>query len=166
MDKKKNVENYIFTEKWKKNKKKIENYRNNYLSDEQSEGFENFAKFCFRLGLLDGIKLLEELKNDSNEDEFFYDEYGDFEEYLETKRINKLLENEEYNELRKEETKIRKKYPNIVETIEGETTLHNLNTEEQTALSELIQIKWQMFNLEKKELYIMGMKEMINILYR
>lgn len=166
MDEKKKVENFIFTEKWRENKKEIENYRNNYLKDEQSEEIENFAKFCFRLGLLDGIKLLEELKSDSSEDEFFYDEYGDFEEYLETKRINKLLENEEYNELRKEETKIRKKYPYIADLIEGEEILHNLDTKEQTALSELIQIKWQMFNLEKKEIYIMGMKEMINILYR
>ena len=36
-----------------------------------------------------------------------------------------MLENEEYNELRKEETKIRKKYPNITELIEGEESSHN-----------------------------------------
>ena len=58
------------------------------------------------------------------------------------------------------------KIPKLIRFIEDKESIDNLTIEEQKSILEMIEIKDKMFNIEKKEIYLMGMKEMINILYR
>ena len=129
--------------------------------------FDYWTKKFFKLGIINGIKLKKEVKEENLKQNGFFDyEYSCFDEYLETKRIDKLRENNEYNQLRKKENELKNKHPKLIRFIEEKEPINNITEEEQKILLEVIENKEKMFNMEKKEIYFMGMKEMINILYR
>lgn len=144
-----------YNEKWKQ-----------YTKKEMDE-LDYWTKKFFKLGIINGIRLKKEIKEENSKQNSFFDyEYSCFDEYLETKRIDKLRENNEYNQLRKKENELKNKYPNLIRFIEEKEPINNITEEEQKILLEVIENKEKMFNMEKKEIYFMGMKKMINILYR
>lgn len=144
-----------YNEKWKK-----------YTKKEMDE-LDYWTKKFFKLGIINGIRLKKEIKEENTEQNGFFNyEYSCFDEYLETKRIDKLRENNEYNQLRKKENELKNKYPKLTRFIEEKEPIDNLAEEERDAILDFIENKSKMFNIEKKEIYLMGMREMINILYR
>ncbi len=144
-----------YNEKWKQ-----------YTKKEMDE-LDYWTKKFFKLGIINGIRLKKEIKEESSKQNGFFNyEYSCFDEYLETKRIDKLRENNEYNQLRKKENELKNKYPKLTRFIEEKEPIDNLTEEEQDAILDFIENKSKMFNIEKKEIYLMGMREMINILYR
>ena len=144
-----------YNEKWKK-----------YTKKEMDE-LDYWTKKFFKLGIINGIRLKKEIREENSKQKGFFDyEYSCFDEYLETKRIDKLRENNEYNQLRKKENELKNEYPKLISFIEEKEQINNITEEEQKILLEFMENKEKMFNMEKKEIYFMGMKEMINILYR
>ena len=158
----------ILDEVWNKQKEELKRQKifSKKNAKKEKDEVENFAKHFFKLGIINGIKFKTDLKECKSDEGFFNYEYSCFDEYLETKRIDKLRENNEYNQLRKKENELKNKYPKLTELIEDEEPISNFTEEEQKAILEMIEINGKMFNIEKKEIYLMGMKEMINILYR
>lgn len=158
----------ILDEVWNKQKEELKKYKNfcDKCTKKEKDEIEKFAKHFFKLGIINGIKFKADLKECENDEGFFNYEYSCFDEYLETKRIDKLRENNEYNQLRKKENELKNKYPKLTIFIEEKKPIDNLTEEEQDAILDFIENKGKMFNIEKKEIYLMGMKEMINILYR
>ncbi len=156
------AENYIPEEKQKEYSEKWKQY-----TKKEMDEFDYWTKKFFKLGIINGIKLKKEVKEESSKQNGFFDyEYSCFDEYLETKRIDNLREDNEYNKLRRKEAELKNKYPKLIRFIEDKESIDNLTIEEQKSILEMIEIKDKMFNIEKKEIYLMGMKEMINILYR
>ena len=157
-----------FTEKYIPEEKKEEyNEKWKQYTKKEMDELDYWTKKFFKLGIINGIKLKKEVKEENSKQNGFFDyEYSCFDEYIETKRIDKLRENNEYNQLRKKENELKNKYPKLISFIEEKEPINNITEEEQKILLEVIENKEKMFNMEKKEIYLMGMKEMINILYR
>lgn len=157
-----------FTEKYIPEEKKEEyNEKWKQYTKKEMDEFDYWTKKFFKLGIINGIRLKKEIKEENTEQNGFFNyEYSCFDEYLETKRIDKLRENNEYNQLRKKENELKNKYPKLISFIEEKEPINNITEEEQKILLEFMENKEKMFNMEKKEIYFMGMKEMINILYR
>lgn len=159
----------ILDEIWEKQKDEIQKYdseRENYTEKEKQK-LEKYIKEFFKLGILTGVKLKNDLKESINNEEGFYEyEYSGFTEYLETTKINNLMNREDYNELRKKQHEIKAKYPKAMELLEDRSIVDKITEDDQKAMLELMEIQDQIHILEEKEIYRMGMKEMSKILYK
>ncbi len=92
--------------------------------------------------------------------ESFYKEYEDmFEEYLENMKGILKNTNEEYRELEQEYHKILKENENLVYIMEGQIDSRNLSNRECNSLSKLIKIYYDMQEIEEKEIFFLGGKE-------
>ena len=124
-------------------------------------------KKFFKLGIVTGVKLKNDLKESIDNEEGFYEyEYICFTDYLETTKINNLMNRESYNELRKKQHEIKSKHPKAMQLLEDRSTVDQITKLDQKAMLELMEIQDQIHILEEKEIYKMGMKEMTKILYK
>ena len=90
----------------------------------------------------------------------FYEEYEDmFEEYLEDVIGNLKNKNEIYKELQSKYSQILNENQNIAWILEGQNEDRQLSNEECKTLFKLIQINFEMKQLEKKEVFFAGGKE-------
>ena len=96
---------------------------------------------------------MSEIKN-------FYEEYEDmFEEYLEDIIGNLKNKNEKYKNLYQEYNNLLSKNKNLNWVLEGQVEGRNLNNHECKMLSKLVQIFYDMKEIESKELFFLGGKE-------
>ena len=92
--------------------------------------------------------------------ESFYTEYEDlFEEYLENIKWNLRNSNEKYCELQREYHKILDRNENLIWVLEGEIKDRNLSNTECFELFKLIQIYYDLKEIEEKEIFFSGGKE-------
>ena len=90
----------------------------------------------------------------------FYKEYEDmFEEYLEDIIGNLKYKNEKYKNLYKEYNNLLSKNKNLNWILEGQVEGRNLNNYECKMLSKLVQIFYDMKEIEAKELFFLGGNE-------
>ena len=96
-----------------------------------------------------------------DETKTFYIEYEDiFEEYLENIKLNLRKTNEKYKELQKEYHKILDENENLTCILEGNIQDRKLSSDECFALSKLVQINYDMKEIEEKEIFFLGCKEL------
>lgn len=92
--------------------------------------------------------------------ETFYNEYEDlFEEFLENIKSNLKNSNEKYLELQREYHKILDKNENITWVLEGNIEGRTLSNTECFELSKLVQIYYELKEIEEKEIFFSGGKE-------
>lgn len=96
---------------------------------------------------------MSEIKN-------FYEEYEDmFEEYLEDIIGNLKNKNEKYKKLYQEYNDLLSKNKNLNWVLEGQIAGRTLNNYECKMLSKLVQIYFDMKEIEAKELFFLGGNE-------
>lgn len=90
----------------------------------------------------------------------FYEEYEDvLGECLEDVKWNLRKNNEKYIELQKQYHEILDKNENLTWVLEGSVNERNLSNVECYDLSKLVQIYFDMHDIEEKEIYFSGCKE-------
>ena len=90
----------------------------------------------------------------------FYKEYEDmFEEYLEDIIGNLKNKNEKYKQLQEQYYELLRKNKNLNWVLEGQNEGRNLNNYECKMLSKLVQIFYNMNEIEAKELFFLGGNE-------
>lgn len=136
--------------------KKFEEYERAELAE-----YEFWVRKYFKLGIINGIRLKDELNK--SDDTFFSNNSDGFTEYIEDIRYNKIFRNEEYQKIKDEIGKYKEKYPRLITFFEDNTYIENITEEEQKAIFEVMSLIEQMFMLEEKEMFKMGMKEMRNM---
>lgn len=119
----------------------------------------------FKLGVNDGIKLVNELssvkENLKDNDTFFNYSNNGFSEWLEEQKRKYSFKTIEYKELQKKYRIISEKYPNSTEVFENFKPIE-LNKKEISALIELRKIDVEMGDIEKNLCFKLGMKEAIS----
>ncbi len=141
-------------------KQKISEKFDDYDRAELAE-YEFWVRKYFKLGIINGIRLKDELNK--SDDTFFSNNSDGFTEYIEDIRYNKIFRNEEYQKIKDEIGKYKEKYPRLITFFEDNTYIENITEEEQKAIFEVMRLIEQMFMLEEKEMFKMGMKEMRNM---
>ena len=141
-------------------KQKISDKFEEYERAELAE-YEIWVRKYFKLGIINGIRLKEELIKD--DDTFFSNNSDGFTEYIEDIRYNKIFKNEEYQKIKDEIGKYKEKYPRLITFFEDNTYIENITEEEQNAIFEVMSLIEKMFMFEEKEMFKMGMKEMRNM---
>ena len=136
--------------------KKFEEYERAELAE-----YEFWVRKYFKLGIINGIRLKDELNK--SDDTFFSNNSDGFTEYIEDIRYNKIFRNEEYQKIKDEIGRYKEKYPRLITFFEDNTYIENITEEEQKAIFEVMSLIEQMFMLEEKEMFKMGMKEMRNM---
>lgn len=136
-----------------------------YLETKFKE-YEYWTKEYFKLGIINGIRLKNGILNViSNKNQDFLSYYcNGFTEYLETTKIDNIINSKEYKILRKRMTEIKEKYPRVMEFLEDKDIIENPTKEEQKAIFDILDITEEMAILEEKEIFKMGMREMLNII--
>ena len=141
-------------------KQKISGKFEEYEKSELKE-YEFWVRKYFKLGIINGIRLKDELNK--SDDTFFSNNSDGFTEYIEDIRYNRIFKNEEYQKIKDEIGKYKEKYPRLITFFEDNTYIENITEEEQNAIFEVMSLIEQMFMLEEKEMFKMGMKEMRNM---
>lgn len=96
-----------------------------------------------------------------DETKIFYIEYEDmFEEYLENVKLNLRKTNEKYKELQKEYHKILDENENLTWILEENIQDRKLSSDECFLLSKLVQINYDMKEIEEKEIFFLRCKEL------
>ena len=91
----------------------------------------------------------------------FYKECEDmFEEYLEEAKSKLKKENEKYNELQKKLYKILDENENLVWILEDQTENRVLSNRECKSLAKLVEIYFDMQEIEEKEIFFLGGREL------
>ena len=136
----------------------------NYES-ELSKETDFWGFIYFKLGVNDGIKLVNELssvkENLKDNDTFFNYSNNVFSEWLEEQKRKYSFKTIEYKELQKKYRIISEKYPNSTEVFENFKPIE-LNKKEISALIELRKIDVEMGDIEKNLCFKLGMKEAIS----
>ncbi len=120
-------------------------------------------KMFYKLGVYNCTEMKEILLNKiySNEDtKSFFDEYtDDFLDYLETNRMKIVRENTEYKQLEEKVSKIKEENPNVRTFLEEREAVP-LTDVEQNAVLDILEIQGKMDNIEMKEVFKLGGREM------
>lgn len=120
-------------------------------------------KMFYKLGVYNCAEMKEILLNKiySNEDtKSFFDEYtDDFLDYLETNRMKIVRENTEYKQLEEKVSKIKEENPNVRTFLEEREAVP-LTDVEQNAVLDILEIQGKMNNIEMKEVFKLGGREM------
>ena len=134
--------------------------------EKKSEEYEYWTKEYFKLGIINGIRLKNNLFGEisSSKNGFLDYDCNGFTEYLETEKIKSILKIKEYKNLQRRLSEIEEKHPRVREFIEDKDIIENPKKEEQQAIFEIIEIAEEMAILDEKESFKLGMKEMLNIL--
>lgn len=130
---------------------------------EFSKNMYDLNKNYFKLGVVEGVKLnneINQIKNDQNKvDSIFLDKYDDdFLEYLEENKMKNLSKQEKFKKLEKKEKKLKNKYPNISKFLGNKENI-KLSVEEQKAILEILNLYEEKDVLEQKECFKLGFKE-------
>ena len=130
---------------------------------EFSKNMYDLNKNYFKLGVVEGVKLnneINQIKNDQNKvDSIFLDKYDDdFLEYLEENKMKNLSKQEKFKKLEEKEKKLKNKYPNISKFIGNKENI-KLSVEEQKAILEILNLYEEKDVLEQKECFKLGFKE-------
>ena len=130
---------------------------------EFSKNMYDLNKNYFKLGVVEGVKLNNEIKkkkNDQNKvDSIFLDKYDDdFLEYLEENKMKNLSKQEKFKKLEEKEKKLKNKYPNISKFLGNKENI-KLSVEEQKAILEILNLYEEKDVLEQKECFKLGFKE-------
>lgn len=120
-------------------------------------------KMFYKLGVYNCTEMKEILLNkiDSKDNtKTFFDEYtDDFLDYLETNRMKIVRENAEYKQLEDEISKIKAENPNVRTFLEEREAVP-LTDVEQNAVLDILEIQGKMDNIEMKEVFKLGGREM------
>lgn len=120
-------------------------------------------KMFYKLGVYNCTEMKEILLNkiDSKENtKTFFDEYtDDFLDYLEVNRMKIVRENAEYKELENKISKIKADNPNVRTFLEEREAVP-LTDVEQNAVLDILEIQGKMDNIEMKEVFKLGAREM------
>jgi len=120
-------------------------------------------KMFYKLGVYNCTEMKEILLNkiDSKDNtKTFFDEYtDDFLDYLETNRMKIVRENAEYKQLADEISKIKAENPNVRTFLEEREAVP-LTDVEQNAVLDILEIQGKMDNIEMKEVFKLGGREM------
>ena len=126
-------------------------------------------KMFYKLGVYNCTEMKEILLNKiySNEDtKSFFDEYtDDFLDYLETNRMKIVRENTEYKQLEEKVSKIKEENPNVRTFLEEREAVP-LTDVEQNAVLDILEIQGKMDNIEMKEVFKLGGREMFVFIKR
>ena len=130
---------------------------------EFSKNMYDLNKNYFKLGVVEGVKLnneINQIKNDQNKvDSIFLDKYDDdFLEYLEENKMKNLSKQEKFKKLAEKEKKLKNKYPNISKFLGNKENI-KLSVEEQKAILEILNLYEEKDVLEQKECFKLGFKE-------
>lgn len=120
-------------------------------------------KMFYKLGVYNCTEMKEILLNklDSKENtKTFFDEYtDDFLDYLETNRMKIVRENAEYKELENQIKNIKAENPNVRTFLEEREAVP-LTDVEQNSVLDILEIQGKMDNIEMKEVFKLGGREM------
>ena len=119
-------------------------------------------KMFYKLGVYNCTEMKEILlKMDSKDNtKTFFDEYtDDFLDYLETNRMKIVRENAEYKQLEEKVSKIKAENPNVRTFLEEREAV-SLTDVEQNAVLDILEIQGKMDNIEMKEVFKLGGREM------
>lgn len=120
-------------------------------------------KMFYKLGVYNCTEMKEILLNkiDSKDNtKTFFDEYtDDFLDYLETNRMKIVRENAEYKQLEEKVSKIKEENPNVRTFLEEREAVP-LTDVEQNAVLDILEIQGKMDNIEMKEVFKLGGREM------
>lgn len=120
-------------------------------------------KMFYKLGVYNCTEMKEILLNkiDSKENtKTFFDEYtDDFLDYLEINRMKIVRKNAEYKELEDKVSKIKADNPNVRTFLEEREAVP-LTDVEQNAVLDILEIQGKMDNIEMKEVFKLGAREM------
>lgn len=120
-------------------------------------------KMYYKLGVYNCTEMKEILLDKiecKNNQETFFDKYtDDFLNYLEVNRIKIVRENAEYKDLEDEISKIKADNPNVRAFLEDREAVP-LTDVEQNAVLDILEIQDKMDNIEMKETFKLGSREM------
>ncbi|MBQ2937356.1 MAG: hypothetical protein IJE05_00495 [Clostridia bacterium] len=142
---------------------------NGLLKDFETSMFSEMAFWCrkyYKLGFCDSNMLKEETRNFINisnkvERKSFYNDYSDdFFEYIEDYKTNYLMKKKEYREIIKKVRTLKENNPKVEELVE-DGKIEILSLEELKIVQELLKLENQIDIIEQKEIFRLGMKEML-----
>ena len=118
-------------------------------------------KMFYKLGVYNCTEMKGILldKVDKNQKTFFDEYTDDFLDYLETNRMKIVRENAEYKQLADEISKIKAENPNVRIFLEEREAV-SLTDVEQNAVLDILEIQGKMDNIEMKEVFKLGGREM------
>lgn len=120
-------------------------------------------KMFYKLGVYNCTEMKEILLNKTYSKEntkSFFDEYtDDFLDYLETNRMKIVRENAEYKELENQIKNIKEENPNVRTFLEEREAVP-LTDVEQNSVLDILEIQGKMDNIEMKEVFKLGSREM------
>lgn len=120
-------------------------------------------KMYYKLGIYNCTEMKEILLDKiecKNNQETFFDKYtDDFLDYLEVNRIKIVRENAEYKDLEDKISKIKADNPNVRTFLEDREAVP-LTDVEQNAVLDILEIQSKMDNIEMKETFKLGSREM------
>jgi len=118
-------------------------------------------KMFYKLGVYNCTEMKGILldKVDKNQKTFFDEYTDDFLDYLETNRMKIVRENAEYKQLEDEISKIKAENPNVRIFLEEREAV-SLTDVEQNAVLDILEIQGKMDNIEMKEVFKLGGREM------
>lgn len=120
-------------------------------------------KMFYKLGVYNCAEMKEILLNkiySKENTKSFFDEYtDDFLDYLETNRMKIVRENAEYKELENQIKNIKEENPNVRTFLEEREAVP-LTDVEQNSVLDILEIQGKMDNIEMKEVFKLGSREM------
>lgn len=120
-------------------------------------------KMFYKLGFYNCTEmkeiLLDKIESKNNQETFFDKYTDDFLDYLEVNRTKTVRENTEYKELEDEISKIKEDNPNVRTFLEDREAVP-LTDVEQNAVLDILEIQGKMDNIEMKETFKLGGREM------
>lgn len=120
-----------------------------------------WMKQYYKLGLYDAFSLQNIIINTKNDKNTFLNYKNNcLKEYTSIECFKILEKTEEYQKLTKEVEKIKEENPKVRAFFEKEI-VEPINAEEQEKIQNVIDLQMEIRNLEEKELYKLGMKEII-----
>ena len=128
---------------------------------------EFWCKKYYKLGFCDSNMLKEETKNFINRSnevkrKSFYNDYSDdFFEYIEDYKTSYLMKKKEYREIIKKVRTLKENNPKVEELVE-DGKIEILSLEELKIVQELLKLGNQIDIIEQKEIFRLGMKEMLS----
>lgn len=165
-EKRENLKNYI-------NELKVEDdlkikQINDLIKDFENALFLEMDFWCrnyYKLGFCDADMLKKETKNFSENNKMkgksFYNECSDeFFEYVEEYRVTYLMKKPEYKELINQVRKLKEDNPKVEDLVE-DGKIEILNYEELKVIQKLLNLGSQLDSIEQKEIFKLGMREML-----
>lgn len=141
---------------------------NDLLKDFENALFLEMDFWCrnyYKLGFCDANMLKKETKNfgkkNKMEGKSFYNECSDdFFDYIEKYRVTYLMKQSEYKELINQVRKLKRDNPKVENLVE-DGKIEILNCEELKVIQELLSLGSQIDSIEQKEIFRLGMREML-----